>query len=229
MSDKPRGARYPLRRHIANLVQLIDRLDLRRITLLCHDWGGPIGLGAALALPDRFARLVIFNTGAFPPPYVPWRIRICRIPLLGRWAVQGLNAFARAALVKATEKPDRITPAVRAGLLAPYGCWRHRAAIHRFVADIPLTRSHPTHATLAEIEKGLPRLADRPCQLIWGMKDWCFRPECLQRLAAIFPHAETHRLEDAGHYVVEDAHERIVPLVADFLDRNPVPADEVTP
>jgi haloalkane dehalogenase len=229
MSDKPRRGQYPLRRHIANLVHLVDSLDLDRVTLLCHDWGGPIGLGTALARPERFARLVIFNTGAFPPPYVPWRIRLCRTPFLGRGAVQGLNAFARAALFMATEKPDRMTPAVRAGLLAPYGCWSHRAAIQRFVADIPLSRSHPTYATLAEIEQGLPRLADRPCQLIWGMKDWCFRPECLERLAAVFPNAEVHRLEDAGHYVIEDAHERIVPLVADFLQRHEIPRCEVIP
>ena len=71
----------------------------------------------------------------------------------------------------------------------------------------------------------LPTLADCPVQLIWGMRDWCFRPECLDRLAAVFPHAEIHRLADAGHYVVEDALERIIPLVSEFLDR---PAAEVT-
>jgi haloalkane dehalogenase len=219
MSDKPLRYPYVLRQHVANLVRLIEHLDLHNITLFCHDWGGPIGLGAALRLPHRFARFVIFNTGVFPPPYVPWRIRICRIPVLGRWAVQGLNAFARPAIWMATEKPGRFTPAVRAGLLAPYGRWAHRTAIYRFVADIPLSRTHPTHKVLAEMERGLPALADRPSQLIWGMRDWCFRPGCLERLAAIFPAAEIHRLNDAGHYVVEDAHEQIVPLVADFLDR----------
>ncbi len=227
LSDKPRGGPYLLRRHIDNLVQLVEGLDLQNVTLLCHDWGGPIGLGTALALPARFARLVIFNTGAFPPPYVPLRIRLCRTPLLGRWATQGLNAFARAALFMATEKPDRMTPAVKAGLLAPYGCWWHRAAIHRFVADIPLSRAHPTYATLEKIERDLPLLADRPCQLIWGMRDWCFRPECLERLGKVFTDAEIHRLDDAGHYVIEDAHERIVPLVADFLDRHEFPRSEV--
>jgi haloalkane dehalogenase len=116
-----------------------------------------------------------------------------------------------------------MTPAVRAGLLAPYDNWDRRTAIYRFVADIPLSRRHPTYATLAEIEQALPSLADRPCQLIWGMRDWCFRPECLQRLNGIFPNAEVHRLADAGHYVIEDAHEQIVPLVTDFLDRTNSP------
>jgi haloalkane dehalogenase len=219
MSDKPSAYPYTLRQHIENLVSLIEQLDLRHITLCCHDWGGPIGLGAALAAADRFDRFVIFNTGAFPPPYVPWRILACRTPVLGRWAVQGWNAFARAALWMATEKPDRMTPAVRAGLLAPYLYRTHRTAIYRFVADIPLSPAHPTHRTLSEIESGLPTMADRPCQLIWGMKDWCFRPDCLDRLANLFPSAEVHRLGDAGHYVIEDAHERIIPLMDDFLRR----------
>jgi pimeloyl-ACP methyl ester carboxylesterase len=219
MSDKPVRGPYTLERHIAHLIRLVQYLDLQDVTLFCHDWGGPIGLGTAIELPTRFSRLVIFNTGAFPPPYVPWRIRACRTPLLGRWVVQGLNGFARAALRMATEKPERLTPDIRAGLLAPYGSWAQRTAIYRFVADIPVTRSHPTHATLAAIEDELPTLADRPCQLIWGMKDWCFRPECLERLAAILPNAEIHRFHDAGHYVIEDAHERIVPVVTDFLNR----------
>jgi haloalkane dehalogenase len=119
----------------------------------------------------------------------------------------------------ATEKPERLTPAVRAGLLAPYDNWANRIAIQRFVADIPFTPRHPTWQTLTEIESGLPRLADRPIQMIWGMRDWCFTPACLDRLLKSFPQAEVHRLEDAGHYVVEDAYERIVPLVEAFLNR----------
>ena len=49
------------------------------------------------------------------------------------------------------------------------------------------------------------------------MQDWCFTPEFLDRFLEFFPEAEVHRLDDAGHYVVEDAHERIVPAVEEFL------------
>jgi pimeloyl-ACP methyl ester carboxylesterase len=226
LSDKPVDYPYMLARHVRNLVSLVEELDLRDITLLAHDWGGAIGLGAALAADARFARFVLFNTGAFPPPYVPLRIRLCRAPLLGRWAVQGANLFARCALWMAVEKPERMTPEVRAGLLAPYDNWNNRTAVYRFVADIPFASSHPTHRVLAEIEAGLPSLADRPVQIIWGMRDWCFTPVCLARLVESFPRAEVHRLEDAGHYVVEDAHERIVPLVNEFLERHPLPIRE---
>ena len=222
LSDKPQDYPYCLDQHVSNVVRLIEHLDLSQITLMLHDWGGAIGLGAALKVPDRIARLVLFNTGAFPPPFVPFRIRVCRTPLIGRWAVRGLNLFARAALTMAVEKPDRMTPAVRSGLLAPYDSWANRVAIHRFVADIPMSRHHPTWQTLAEIEDGLPSLACRPIEIIWGMRDWCFRPACLDRFLAHFPEARVHRLDDAGHYVIEDAHKRIIPLVADFLEGHPV-------
>lgn len=221
-SDKPQAYPYCLSTHIANLVQLIEHLDLRAVTLLVHDWGGPIGLGAALRVPDRIARLVLFNTGAYPPPFLPWRLRVCRTPWLGRWAIRRLNLFARFALWMAVHKRERMTPEVRAGLLAPYDSWEHRVAIDRFVADIPATPRHPTWQVLEEIERGLGSLADRPVQMIWGMRDWCFRPECLDLLLKAFPAAEVERLADASHYVIEDAHERIIPLVETFLNAHPL-------
>ncbi len=222
LSDKPRHYSYRLAQHVANLAQLVERLDLRDITLLAHDWGGAIGLGAALAAQSRFARFVLFNTAAFRSTRIPWRIRACRAPLVGRLAVQGLNAFARAALTMAVCHPERMTREVRAGLLAPYGSWDHRQAIYRFVADIPLSSGHPSYSTLLGIEEQLPRLAGFPWLFVWGMRDWCFTPYFLDRFLTFFPSAEVHRLEDAGHYVVEDAHERIVPIVERFLNSHPL-------
>src|SRR4029450_13640293 len=102
---------------MTELVRLVEHLDLTGVTLLAHDWGGAIGLGAALRLRDCFARIILFNTGAFPPPFVPFRIAACRTPFLGTLAVRGMNAFARAALTMAVEKPERMTADVRAGLL----------------------------------------------------------------------------------------------------------------
>ncbi len=218
-SDKPAAYRYTLRQHTDNLIDLIEHLNLQNITLFVHDWGGAIGLGAAVALPRRFSRLVLFNTAAFPPPFVPWRIAACRLPVLGTLAIRGLNAFARGALTMAVERP--LDAATAAGLIAPYDSWAHRIATQRFVQDIPFTRSHPTWAVLEKLESDLPVLRRLPALMIWGMKDWCFRPECLERLQKSFPDAETYPLEDAGHYVVEDAHERIVPLLRAFLLRRP--------
>ena len=224
LSSKPQHYRYTLAQHVANLDRLIEQLDLRDVTLLAHDWGGAIALGAALRHADRIGRIILFNTGAFPPPFVPLRIRVCRTPVVGRFALRGLNLFARAALRMAVEKPERMTAEIRAGLLAPYDNWAHRVAVDSFVRDIPMTRRHPTWQTLVDIEAGLPTLAHLPVQLIWGMRDWCFTPECLRRFEQLFPRADVHRFEDAGHYIVEDAHERIVPLVDRFLETTACPA-----
>lgn len=217
LSDKPQQYTYRLQQHIDNLVALIDHLDLSGINLLVHDWGGAIGLGAALARPERFARLVLFNTAAFPPPYCPLRIRACRIPMFGPWMVRTFNAFARPALTMATEKPERFTPDVCAGYIAPYDNYANRIATARFVQDIPLSQSHPTYAVLKQIEQQLPTLSHLPIQLIWGGQDWCFRLECLERFQTIWPSARATIFNDAGHYVVEDASERIEPILRDFL------------
>jgi haloalkane dehalogenase len=213
---------YRLADRVGHLVHVIQRLDLRHITLVGHDWGGAIGLGAAEAVPQRFARLVLLNTGAFPPTSVPWRLRAARNRLWGPLAVQGLNLFLRAAMRMTTVRPNAITPPVRAGYLAPYAHWRQRRAIFQFVRDIPLSPSHPTYRTLADVENGLARLSSQPCLVLWGMQDWCFTPACLERMIGLMPWAEVHRLDGAGHWVVEDAGEIIALRVQEFMDAHPL-------
>lgn len=216
LSDKPPQA-FRLADHIEHLVSLVDALELERVTLVAQDWGGAIGLGTLLERPQRFERIVLFNTGAFPPWYIPQRIALCRVPVLGRIAVQGGNAFARAALRMTLNRRQRLDPAVEAGCLAPYDTWDHRLQIYEFVADIPMRESHPTWQTLADIEQGLPTLAHLPKMLVWGMSDWCFRPDCLEKFLSYWPQAEVHRLGDVGHWVVEDAPEEALSLMEQFL------------
>ncbi len=222
-SSKPAPAEYPftLRRRIDDLRALIESLDLRGITLVAHDWGGAIGLGAAESMPDRFARLVLLNTAAFPSRRCPWRIRVCRTPLLGQLAVQGLNLFARSAVRMALHRPERLSRQARAGLLAPYDSWRHRTAVYQFVRDIPLRPDHRSYATLAGIEAGLRRLSHLPAMLIWGMRDWCFTPHFLDRFREVFPAARVVSVDDAGHYVVEEAADIILARLREFLAPNP--------
>jgi len=217
LSDKP-ARFFQLSDHIANLSALTESLNLRQLTLVAQDWGGAIGLGAALRAPERFERIVLFNTGAFPPPYIPLRIRACRWPIVGQLAVQGLNAFSRAALRMTLARTQRLEPAVEAGYLAPYDSWSNRRAVYGFVKDIPSNASHATWQTLAEIEHGLPTFAHRPNRLIWGMRDWCFRPDCLERFLRVWPNADVHRLANVGHWVVEDAPDEALSLVKQFLN-----------
>ncbi len=219
LSDlQPRPLR--LADYIDNLVSLVEKLNLRRITLVAQDWGGAIGLGTLLRLTDRFERIVLFNTGAFRPWFIPWRIRVCRWPLVGKLALQGGNAFSLAALHMTLSRTTRLDPAVAAGYLAPYNSWSRRAAVYQFVKDIPLSPAHPTWHTLGKIEDRLPQLAHLPQLLVWGMRDWCFTPECLDKFCDAWPTAEVHKLADVGHWVVEDAPEEANQLLADFLHQS---------
>ncbi len=220
LSDKPQEYPYTLSTHIDNVERLIDHLGLSDLTLVVHDWGGPIGLGWAARHPQSVRRLVVFNTAAFLGERMPLRIRVCGWPVFGEMAVLRCNAFARAATRMACCRRERMTPEVRAGYLFPYDSPAHRVAILRFVRDIPFGPKVPSFQELKQIETALPQFRDRPMMIAWGMKDFCFTDSYLAGWIARFPDAIVYRYADAGHYVVEDAHERILPALGEFLGQN---------
>lgn len=223
-SDKPQEYEYRLATHIENLCRFIEGLNLQRVTLIAHDWGGAIGMGAAARLPERFSRFVLMNTAAFRSQQIPFRIAICRWPLFGTLALRGANAFSRAALTMAVSRRDRISEPIRAGYLTPYDNWANRVAVQRFVQDIPLAPGHPSYATLVEVEQGLAQFRKHPVLLPWGLQDWCFTPKFLKEFESRFPEAETFPLPRAGHYIFEDAWEEVVPRIRRFLDEHPLSA-----
>ena len=216
LSAKP-SASYCLQERCDHLLNFIERLDLTRITLVAQDWGGAIGLAAAIEQPARFARIVLMNTGAFPPPHFPWRIRVCRTPWIGRLAVQGANLFCRAALRMTLARTRRLPHDVSLGYLAPYADWTSRRAIYDFIADIPANPKHPTWQTLADIDARLSTLDQMPSLLVWGMRDWCFTPACLRRFTEVWPRAQVRELADGGHWVVEDASAETIATMSAFL------------
>ncbi|MBN1486068.1 MAG: alpha/beta fold hydrolase [Anaerolineae bacterium] len=223
LSDKPQDYPYTLEQHIQNVEALIAHLGLENITLVLHDWGGAIGCGYATRHPENIARLVLFNTSAFYAPTVPLVLRLARSPILGDVMLRGFNAFVLAALVWGTSQPQRFTPAVREGYLAPYNSWDKRIAVLRFVQDIPLEKAHYTRQTINEIDRRLGSLHNRPMQIFWGADDFVFTVKSfLNGWLERFPNAEVHIFEDAGHYVVEDAHERILPHLLRFLSESNV-------
>jgi haloalkane dehalogenase len=221
LSDKPQDYDYTLARHIANLEDLLAHLGITRMTLAVHDWGGAIGMGYAVRHAARIAALIIFNTAAFRSSRIPLRIRICRTPFLGPLLVRGLNAFAAAAVHMAVAK--RMEPAVAGGYLLPYDSWKNRIATLRFVQDIPLSARDPSWPTLTAIEQGLAQFGETPMLICWGGRDFCFNDHFYEQWRQRFPRAEAHYFADAGHYVLEDAFDRIGPLVADFLARQVAP------
>lgn len=216
LSDKPQDYPYRLRNHVANLEAVLEQLGVEKCILVMHDWGGAIGMGWATRNPDKVDGMVVMNTAAFRSRLIPFRIALCRWPVLGPFLVRGLNGFARAAVHMAVA--GKMSPDVAAGFLHPYDSWHNRVAILRFVQDIPLREDHPSWNDLVDIEHKLKLLAHKPMMLCWGGKDFCFNDHFFNEWQQRFPRAEAHYFSSAGHYLLEDAFDSIYPLISNFVE-----------
>jgi haloalkane dehalogenase len=133
--------------------------------------------------------------------------------------VRTFNAFAWPATFMTTDKP--LSDKVKKGYLLPYDNYHNRVAVANFVKDIPLGPEHPSYETLLEVEHGLWLFRETPISLIWGMNDWCFNNQFLDKWMTYYPQAEVHRLE-AGHYVLEDAYDTVLEYIKQFFEKKPI-------
>lgn len=216
LSEKPEKYDYTLAVRIADIASLLASLGLRRVHLVVHDWGGAIGFGVAAKHPALIGRLAILNTAAFLSDDIPFRIAVCKLAGFGPVLVRGLNGFAGPATTMAMYR-RKLTEVERRGYLFPYDSWAHRVAVNAFVHDIPLQPGHRSWPALAEVATALPQFADRPALIVWGGKDFCFNDRFLARWQKYLPQAQVQRIADAGHYVLEDASEEVVPTIAKFF------------
>ena len=217
-SEKPEDYDYTLETRIADLAALVDSLGLKRVHLVVHDWGGAIGFGFAARHPELIGRLVILNTGAFAMDRIPWRIALCKAPGLGPCLVRGANGFAGPATWMAMSR-RALSDDEKRGYLWPYDSWSRRVAVSAFVRDIPMDVAHGSRPTLDQVEAGLAQFREHPALIVWGGRDFCFNDLFLERWKTLFPGAAVHRLADAGHYVLDDGREEVVPLIKAFLLR----------
>lgn len=224
-SAKPSPSDYPytLARRVADLGRFLDAVvPGQPVTLVLHDWGGPIGMGWAVEHPERVAGLVLLNTAAFPLPpgkRVPAALRLARSRPVGELAVLRANAFVRATGLLGTRR--RLPAEVRRGYAVPYDRPASRVGVLQFVRDVPTGPGDPAYPVLRRTSERLGLLADRPVLVCWGMADFVFDGRILAEWERIYPHAEVHRFDRAGHLVLEDAAEEIGSLVLGFLDRLP--------
>ncbi len=233
-SATPPDRTYWLQDHIDNLEALAADLDLQQITLVMHDFGGPVGMGLAARQPERIKRIVSVN-GPTPfgqPDLVervtanvgvsPWFQWVMRAEAEGTLeqvlghlgyhilSTLKLNGFVRNEIVtdtwiKAYGAPFP-TPAQAAGGIG----WAKGFATgaHRF--------ENPTPQVKAAIQA-------KPALAIWGQQDRTLHAEhFLPLFSQLFPDAPVHHLRGAGHYSPEDAPDEITRLVLDFLVANPV-------
>ena len=233
LSDKPdddKGATprydYTLQSRVDDLEALLRHAgvdDATPVALAVHDWGGMIGFGWALKHAAQVKRLVILNTAAFPMPAdkaMPWQIALGRDYSIGELVIRAFNAFSAGASRLGVER--KMPAAVRRAYVAPYNSWKNRISTIRFMQDIPLSPKDAAWPLLEAAGKALPSFADRPAFIGWGLKDFVFDQHFLARFRADLPQARVHAFEDAGHYVLEDRHEVLVPAIRAFLDANPI-------
>ena len=225
LASKPRYD-YTLQSRVDDLEALLRHAgvdDSTPVTLAVHDWGGMIGFGWALAHAAQVKRLVILNTAAFPMPAakpMPWQIALGRDYFLGELVIRAFNAFSAGASYQGVER--KMPAAVRRAYVAPYDSWKNRIATIRFMQDIPLSPKDAAWPLVEAAGRALPSFADRPAFIGWGLKDFVFDHHFLARFRADLPQAQVHAFEDAGHYVLEDRHEVLVPEIRAFLDANPL-------
>lgn len=226
LSDKPGEDRYryTLQSRVDDVEALLAHLGITGpVTLAVHDWGGAIGFGWGLRHSDQIQRLVVLNTGAFPLPAakpLPKRLKLGRDSAIGTGLIRGFNAFAGGAASMGVVQP--MPRAVRRAFLAPYDSWANRISTSRFVQDIPLGDGDAAWPLVQAMAAKLPSYADRPAFIGWGLKDFVFDHHFLAGFTSALPQAQVHPFEDAGHYVLEDKAEVLVPAIRRFLDTSPL-------
>jgi haloalkane dehalogenase len=218
LSDKPPKADYRPERQAERIEALIDRLDLDRITLVVHDFGGPIGLAFAQRHPERVRGIVILNSWLWPLDGER-RYRTAAALLggpLGRLLYLRANVSPRVMLPTAVADRRRsLPPNVMRHYLGPFpdaasrhGPWSYARA---------LLGSTPFYRALWE---GRASLAAIPTLLLWGMRDPAFGPRELARMQEALPHAAAVHLDDVGHFPQEEAPERLLLHLEAFLARS---------
>jgi haloalkane dehalogenase len=215
-SDKPpQLSAYSLERHIGNAIALIDALDLSNVTLVGHDWGGPIGLGALLERRDRLRAVALMNTWAWElPSFLPPFLREFRTEGLGEILALGGNLFVES--IPGGMRRRDADPLMMEAYRAPFPDYWSRAGTLAFQREIPLTERDRSAPLMASIHERLPDLS-LPVLLVWGMRDPVFQPVFLEQWRELFPKAETVELDDASHFLVEDSPDAVTDAIAGFL------------
>ena len=215
LSDKPANGPYEPEDHARRLTALLDSLGISGATFVVHDFGGPIGLRAALAQPDRVERLVLFNTWMWSIADDPAIARGARVA--GSWAgrllYRHLNVPVKALMPKVVGDRRVLTPEIVRHYAAPLaspdermGAWGcARALLH----------AGPWYDWLWS-QRG--RLREKPMLLLWGMKDPTFGVRYLERWRSEFPEAEVHTFTASGHFVPEEAAPEVGPIVEQFFE-----------
>jgi haloalkane dehalogenase len=205
---------YVIERHIERLGGFIERLDLRNMTVFVQDWGGPIGLINAVAMPDRIDRLAILNTWLhhdgfiYTPAIKAWRNAATNRLWLA-WTRHDLpcGPIVHRTAVRPVSDPVALEQAYE----APFqGSSAAKAGARRFPWCIPFAEPEAgAAARQAEAFEALKKWP-KPVHVMFGDSDPIFTPEWGRQWSEMIPGATFDEIERAGHFCQEDAGEDIV-------------------
>jgi haloalkane dehalogenase len=211
-SDKPvERDWYTYDRHYASIERFVDELDLQALTVVVHDWGGPIGLRLAAERPDRVARLVITNTGLYAgrPPSDEW----LRFRAFVRRVGTELRPGQLVQITCVTELSDEVV----AGYDAPYPVPESKTALVMFPELVPTEPEHPSAKTMLQVREALGDWR-KPALVIFSDSDPIFSPRAGERFAGLIPGAELGEpLAGAGHFLQEDKGEELGARITAWL------------
>ena len=211
-SDKPlRVEDYTYDLHVASVERLVVELDLRGVTVVVQDWGGPIGLRVAVEHPDRVDRLVLMNTrvGAGRAPSEEWLRFRAFVRRLGRELVPG--RLVRLSCVRPLSED------VEEAYSAPWPVPESKAGVLAFPELVPTEHDHPNDEPLRRVEAALGRW-EKPALVIFSDSDPIFSTRDAERMAELIPGAgEPEIVANAGHFLQEDAGPEIGARIARFV------------
>jgi haloalkane dehalogenase len=208
-SDKPLDpAWYSVQRHVGLSGSLLDELDLRDVTLVVHDWGGPIGLTVALQRPDRVSRMVILDT-AVDPGEVWMNDTWVRL----RDFIQQTEELPLRELIRATVVHNLGEDIVTA-YEAPFATHESTAALRGMMAGVP--PAEEAESVADAFYEGL-RTDARPMLILWADSDLFLTLASGQRLASRIGRQIDHVIRDAGHSLQEDQGPLVGRLIAEWL------------
>ena len=209
-------ADYRPEAHADAVAALLDHLDVQDLTLYLVDWGGPIGLDFARKHPDRVKRIVITNTWCWPvardPHYIMFSFFMSS--WLGQYLIKRHNFFVNRVLPMAVAQKDALTPDVMAHYRNALPTPEARSACAAFPG-------HIVGATdwLRSIWDDRAAFAGKPALIFWGFKDIAFREKELSRWKAELTDFEAHEFKDCGHFLAEEAPDRMLPALHAFMER----------
>ena len=198
------------RDRVADINDVVTALNIAApIWIVAQDWGGAIGMGYAVAHPERVAGMVLSNTGIAIPHNrrAPLLIRLAAATGIHRLVTKDSSLFVRGTPFL----PGRgISHVQRAALVFPYQSRNRRNGVADFVADAPLTARHSSAQDIADVAEKVSTLTI-PVRLVWGSRDPVFDDDFAHDLMNRFQNVALHRIADSGHLTVLET--SIAPLV----------------